>query len=42
MPACSVPRTHGLVEHRGARTPLGHGLGIDAVELGQGPMGAGR
>jgi hypothetical protein len=42
MLACSVPRTHRLIEHRGARTPLGHGLGVDAVELGQGPMGAGR
>lgn len=42
MLACSIPRTHGLIEHRGARTPLGHGLGVDAVELGQGPMGAGR
>jgi hypothetical protein len=27
MLACSAPRTHGLIEHRGARTPLGHGLG---------------
>ncbi len=42
MLACSAPRTHGLIEHRGARAPLGHGLGVDAVELGQGPMGAGR
>lgn len=42
MLACSVPRTHGLIEHRGARTLLGHGLGVDVVELRQGPMGAGR
>lgn len=42
MLACSASRSHGLIEHRGACTPLGHGLGVDAVELGQGPMGAGR
>jgi len=40
--ACSAPTTHGLIEHRAARTPIGHGLGVDAVELGQRPMGAGR
>lgn len=42
MLACCVPRTHGLIEHRGACTPLGHDLGVAAVELGQGPTGAGR
>ena len=42
MLPCSAPRVHGLIEHCGARTTLGHGLGVDAVELGKRPMGAGR
>jgi hypothetical protein len=42
MLACSVPRTHGLIEHRGARTPLGRGLGVDALKLFQGLIGVGR
>ena len=39
MLACFAQRTHGLIEHIGARTPLGHGLGVDAESFGQGPMG---